>query len=30
MLGTLLQQPNGSSDGVNLELGCNLRMLYLI
>ena len=30
MLGTLLQQPNSSSDGVNLELGCDLRMLYLI
>ena len=30
MLGTPLQQPNSSSDGVNLELGCNLRMLYLI
>ena len=30
MLGTLLQQPNSSSDGVNLELGWDLRMLYLI
>ena len=30
MLGTLLQQPDSSSDGVNLELGCDLRMLYLI
>ena len=30
MLGTLLQQPNSSNDGVNVELGCDLRMLYLI
>ena len=29
-LGTLLQQPNCSGDGVNHELGCNLPMLYLI
>ena len=27
---TLLQQRNSSGDGVNHELGCNLRMLYLI
>jgi len=28
-LGTLLQQPNSSGDGVNHE-GCNLQMLYVM